>query len=153
MFGSVAYLNSATAVASGKVTKEDLVGALKSAGTAILVICAIFTLATGVMGCLVVKCKKRCFIICYGCSLGSTSLVIFVMGCVFASTASWMPATINLACTPKTNSTTWAYQKVSNMDTGMLDLNNQYMCTAKCPCDATAYNAGYANIPASNFTF
>lgn len=35
----------------------------------------------------------------------------------------------------------------------MLDLNNQNMCTAKCPCDAAAYANGYANTPESNFTF
>ena len=35
----------------------------------------------------------------------------------------------------------------------MLDLVNMNMCTAKCPCNATAYNAGYKNMASSNFTY
>lgn len=35
----------------------------------------------------------------------------------------------------------------------MLDLVNMNMCTSKCPCNATAYNAGYKNMASSNFTY
>jgi len=35
----------------------------------------------------------------------------------------------------------------------MLDLVNMNMCTDKCPCNATAYAAGYKNMAQSNFTY
>lgn len=35
----------------------------------------------------------------------------------------------------------------------MLDLVNMNMCTTQCPCNATAYNAGYKNMATSNFTY
>jgi len=39
------------------------------------------------------------------------------------------------------------------MDTGMLELVNQNMCTPQCPCDTTAYNAGYSSMSADTFSY
>jgi hypothetical protein len=87
------------------------------------------------MGCLVIKCEHRCFIMIYGCGLGSTALGIFIIGVVCASTASWMPQLGKQICVPKTDKTNDAYLGSSSADTYMMQLVNVNMCTSKCPCD------------------
>jgi len=153
ILGSVVFLMNSAAIMAGDVKSVNPGDMMKSAGSAVLVVCAILTLLTGVMGCMVVKCQHRCFIIIFGSSLGCTSMIVFIIGCIFASTANWMPMTISALCQAKTGTSQFAYMDVSSMDTAMLTLNNVNMCTPKCPCDAADYSAGYSSISASNFTF
>jgi hypothetical protein len=152
LLGSIAFLNSYNQWASGGGAPSPA-EMIKGMSSVILGICAVVTICIGVMGCLVIKCEHKCFIMLYGCGLGSTALTIFIVGCVFASTASWMPGFGTQICKPKDAQTVHAYQSSSSVDTGMLDLVNQNMCTSKCPCETNAFNTGYSSLPASNFTF
>jgi len=69
----------------------DPTALMKSAGSAVLVLCGLAVMGLGVMGMCVSRCKARCFIMLFGCGLGSVALVLFIVGCIFSSTASWFP--------------------------------------------------------------
>jgi hypothetical protein len=96
LFVSAFYLMNQTDVKDS----GDL-GTLKSVGITVLLFAAFLTCAKSCVGCLAAKCKNKCIIVLFGCSLGSTATAIFVLGTVFASTANWLPQTVELACTPK----------------------------------------------------
>jgi len=75
---------------------------LQQGASAVLVICALVSVGVGIMGCLVTKCEHKCFIMLFGCGLGTNAFVIFIVGCIFSSTASWMPDLGTTICMPKT---------------------------------------------------
>jgi hypothetical protein len=139
VFGMVAFLNASSQLGSGITNTEDLKNVdwtktMSQAGSALLVICALGAIGTGVMGLLIARCQYRIFIMCYGCGLGTSAILMFGVGVAFASSASFIPDLSQAICTPKDGSTTFAYQKASSADTGMLDLLNLNMCSTTCPC-------------------
>lgn len=120
----------------------------------ILSIAALATLMTGCIGCCVAKCRNKWVIMWYGCNLGCSSCAVIIIGVMLASASTNVPAMMAPMCaTPQNAPGKWDFQKVTFMDTGMLNVTNKYMCSADCPCDPTLYTAGYTSLPASNFTF
>lgn len=126
---------------------------MKNAGTSILILCGLAVIGMGVQGMCVSRCKNRLFIMCFGCGLGTIAIILFIFGGMFASTASWFPNWMDAMCTPKQQSSGAPYLKSSSVDTGMMKLVNENMCTAKCPCDPATYNSGYSSVPDSTFTY
>lgn len=56
----------------------------KNIGLTLLWISAIISFVVGVLGCVVIKIEKKCLIMLYGSGLGTISLIVFIIGCVFA---------------------------------------------------------------------
>jgi len=56
----------------------------KNIGLTFLWLAAIICFLIGLLGCIVIKIEKKCLIMLYGSGLGSISLVVFIIGCVFA---------------------------------------------------------------------
>lgn len=151
ILGSVAGIAGVASISSGQGV--DPTALMKQVGSALLVICGLAVIGLGVQGMMVSRCKARCFIMLFGCGLGTIALILFIIGCVFSSTASWFPGAMTQLCAPKANDNGSSYTTASSMDTGMLQLVNENMCTDTCPCDSTAYNQGYGSMPAGNFTY
>jgi len=101
ILGSVVFLNSYSQWSSGGGTPSPG-EMIKGVSSAVLVICALVSIGVGVMGCLVTKCEHKCFIMLFGCGLGTNALIIFIVGCIFSSTATWMPNMAETLCMPKT---------------------------------------------------
>jgi hypothetical protein len=73
----------------------------KNIGLTFLWLAAIVCFSVGILGCIVIKCEKKCLIMLYGSGLGSISLVVFFIGCVFAFQASYLPTAVGTVCKEK----------------------------------------------------
>lgn len=125
--------------------------AVQNVGSAVLWICAILSLLVACAGCAAVKITHRCYIIVYGCCLGSIWLAVLIVGCVFAGTATAAPALMEAACSQGVDTPTNAYQGDAVDQALQIALNGQ-MCTAVCPCPGSA-KAYYDSLSESQMNF
>lgn len=73
----------------------------KNAGLGLLWISGIICFAIGFLGCILTKIEKRCLIMLYGSGLGAISFIVFIIGCIFAFQAVYMPTAVATACMEK----------------------------------------------------
>ena len=109
----------------------------QDAGSVILWICALLSIIVACAGCAAVKIKHRCYIILYGCCLGSIWIGVLIVGCVFAGTASAAPMITQQLCTPAVDKPQNSYQN-GGFGRELNQILNSNMCTAQCPCPQEA---------------
>lgn len=122
-------------------------------GLVVLWLCAIIAIADGVLGICLTKCRKRCLVMLYGSGLGVISVIVFIVGCIFAFQSSYMPSIVSAICTGKNTPQIQPFMQASYLDTNMLFEVNKNFCSQNCPCDANLYNLGYTEVPESKFNF
>jgi len=66
-----------------------------------LFITAIICFLVAIVGAAVYKMDQRCLIIVFGSGLGSTSLIVFIIGCIFAFQSIYLPTAIKTLCADK----------------------------------------------------
>jgi len=120
-------------------------------GSVILYLCAILSIIVACAGCAAVKIKHRCYIVIYGCCLGTVWLGVLIVGAVMAGTASATPVIIQNLCKPSVASPTNSYENGGFGREAMLTLNSN-MCTSACPCPGDA-KAIYDNKTESSMNF
>lgn len=86
-----------SALSGDDATFSDIKTA-QNVGSAILWICAILSLIVACAGCAAVKITHRCYIMVYGCCLGSIWIGVLSVGIFFAVSATAAPALMGAMC-------------------------------------------------------
>ncbi len=123
----------------------------QDAGATILMLCAVLSIAVAFAGCAAVKVSHRCYIMVYGCCLGSIWIAVFIVGCVFAATADAAPMITNQLCVPQVTNPKNSYENDGFGRDIMVQLNGN-MCSATCPCPPSAA-ATYENMTETSLNF
>jgi len=119
-------------------------------GTTLLFVCGILSLIVAVMGCAAMKIKSKIYIVCYGCSLGSVWLIVFIVGVVISFAARSTAFLGSTVC--KVNATATDYASYGGIDQPFNNVINNFMCTFNCPCRTEAaqvylgFNETYLNF-------
>ena len=107
-------------------------------GSGLLWVCSIMSMIVAIAGCIAVKIKHRCYIICYGFCLGGIWLGIFIIGCIFAFAATSVPVIGEALCSPMNATAPNNSYNQGGLDRDLMQVINGQMCTPVCPCPVAA---------------